>query len=430
MSYQFREGRFMWDQAEELFPICRSITGEGLRHTLSHLQNIIPEIEIKEVPSGQQIFDWTIPNEWNVRDAFILTPNGEKIANFRENNLHLVSYSEPIQKKLSLDELQPHLHSIPDKPDLVPYRTSYYRRDWGFCMPHNLRQKLQQGTYEVFIDTKLEPGFLNYAELYISGQSKEEIMFSTYCCHPSLANDNLSGVVLALALAMGLQEREKLRHSYRFLWTPETIGALAWLHDNLDHAKESVKAGFVLTCVGDEGPFSYMPSRTGKTLADRLICAVLLANELPYCAYSFHQRGSDERQFCHPNIDLPFASLMRSKYDEFDEYHTSADNMDFLSKNALQETYDLHMQMIELLEENRVYTPTTVGEPQLGKRNLYSSLSKSVLDGDETIRYKILGYADGKLDLLSLTEIVKAPPPVIIEQIQKLVDAKVLELVT
>ena len=422
------EGRFMWDHANELFPICRSITGEGLRQTLEHLKNVIPEIEIKGVPSGQKIFDWTIPDEWSPKSAYIIGPDGEKIADFQENNLHLVSYSEAVQKRMSLSDLQSHLHSIPEKPDLIPYRTSYYNRDWGFCLPHNIRKQLKDGTYEIYIDSEIKPGVLNYGELLIPGQTEKEIMFSTYPCHPSLANDNLSGVVTALALALNLRNRNDLHHTFRFLWTPETIGSLAWLHSNIDKAKELIQAGFVLTCLGDDGSLSYIPSRNGNTLADRVIVKMLNDKNLSFEPYSFHRRGSDERQYCHPNVDLPFASLMRSIYGEYEEYHTSGDDMDLLSPAALQESFDLHLQMIEMLEKNRVYKPTTIGEPQLGKRNLYANLSDSTLDEDEMVRFKILGYADGQLDLLSLSEIVEEPFDVVSSQVQILVEAQVLEL--
>lgn len=416
----------MWDHANELFPICRSITGEGLRQTLQHLKKVIPEIEIKGVPSGQKIFDWTIPDEWNPKSAYIIGPDGEKIADFQENNLHLVSYSEAVQKRMSLSDLQSHLHSIPEKPDLIPYRTSYYNRDWGFCLPHNIRKQLKDGTYEIYIDSEIKPGVLNYGELLIPGQTEKEIMFSTYPCHPSLANDSLSGVVTGLALAVNLMNRNDLYHSFRFLWTPETIGSLAWLHSNIEKAKKLIQAGFVLTCLGDNGPLSYMPSRMGKTLADRVITKMLNDNNLSFDSYSFNQRGSDERQYCHPNVDLPFASLMRSLYGEYEEYHTSGDNMELLSPAALQESFDLHLQMIEMLEKNRVYKPTTIGEPQLGKRNLYANLSDSTLDEDEMVRFKILGYADGQLDLLSLSEIVEEPFDVVSSQVQILIEAGTL----
>jgi aminopeptidase-like protein len=419
----------MWDHANQLFPICRSITGDGLRQTLGHLKKVIPKIEIKGIPSGQKIFDWTIPDEWNPKNAYMIGPDGEKIANFHENNLHLVSYSVPMHKRMSLSDLQSHLHSIVEKPDLIPYRTSYYKRDWGFCLPHRTRQNLKDGIYEIYIDSEIKPGVLNYGELLIPGQTEKEIMFSTYPCHPSLANDSLSGVVIALALAKNLMNRNDLYHSFRFLWTPETIGSLAWLDSNIGRAKEVIQAGFVLTCLGDDGPLSYMPSRKGKTLADRVITKMLYDNNLAFDSYSFNQRGSDERQFCHPNVDLPFASLMRSIYGEYEEYHTSGDDMGLLSPAALQESFNLYFRIIEMLEKNRVYKPMTIGEPQLGKRNLYANLSDSTLDEDEMVRFKILGYADGELDLISLSEIVDEPFDVVSSQVQILVDAQVLELV-
>ena len=422
------EGKDMLQWATELFPICRSITGKGLRRTLEYLKKILPELEIHEVPAGTEVFDWTIPNEWNVEKAYLEAPDGKRLIDFKENNLHLVSYSEPVDERMSLEELQPHLHSIPEQPDLIPYRTSYYQRNWGFCLPHSLRASLEPGEYRVFIDSELnQNGSLSYAELYLQGETSEEIMFSTYPCHPSLANDNLSGVVLAAALAKHLRNGKPLRYSYRFLWTPETIGALAWLSRNLDAAKANLAAGFILTCVGDDGPHSHLPSRTGSTLADHAILATLKGRGLPIRTYPFHERGSDERQYCHPAVDLPFASLMRSKYNEYPEYHTSADNINLLSSQALQESFDLHLEIIELLEHNHIYEPTTIGEPQLGKRNLYANLSSSALDEQETLRYKILGHADGKLDLISLVEIVEAPPTSVIEQIQLLEQAGVIK---
>lgn len=404
---QLPVGQRMHTLASTLFPIARSLTGEGNRKTLRILQEHIP-LTVHEVPSGTKAFDWTVPNEWSISKAFIADEHGRKIVDFKDHTLHVVGYSTPIDAFLTLDELQKHLHSLPDQPTAIPYVTSYYKPYWGFCLSHKQRRRLKPGKYHVVIDSSLKKGHLTYGQCYIPGKIKKEIFFSTYICHPSMANNELSGPVLATYLAKWIRQKPRY-YSYRFVFIPETIGSLVYMRRHLQRMKKTIQAGFILTCVGDERTVSYLPSREGNTLADRVILNVLTHNAIRYDAYSFLDRGSDERQYCSPGADLPFATLMRSKYGTYPEYHTSLDDLSLVTAKGLQESYDLFVQCIEALEYNKYYQAVHVGEPQLGKRGLYPTLSQKGSATSIRPMMNFLAYADGKMDLIDISNTIGVP---------------------
>lgn len=361
----------MFGLAQELWPLGRSISGPGLLKTLEIIKRELPEMQIEHFPSGVRVFDWTIPNEWRVEEAYIIDPEGKKICDYSKNNLHLVGYSEPISGKYTRDDLEPYLHSLPDQPDAIPYLTSYYKSSWGFCISQRERDSLPDGEYTVKIDSKLFPGRLNYGEIFIPGTSSREIFFSTYVCHPSMANNELSGPVLAIALARYLETITPF-YSYRFVFLPETIGAIAYLHKNLSELKDRMLAGFVLTCVGDERDFSYLPSRNGNTVADRAAKDTLRNLRINHKTYLWGDRGSDERQYCAPGIDLPVCSVMRSKYGEYPEYHTSLDKLgSVVTANGLQQTFNYYRALINDLEVKIFPRVSTMCEPKLDQRGLY-----------------------------------------------------------
>ena len=390
--------------AASLFPICRSLTGDGVRQTLRLIREVLPSLTIHEVPSGTSAFDWTVPNEWNIREAYIEDQNGKRILDFAVHNLHLVGYSIPINTTISLDELQNHLHSLPDKPDVIPYVTSYYKQDWGFCLTHRQRIALEPGAYKVVIDGDLKPGSLTYGEAVIPGQSSDEILLSTYVCHPSMANNEISGPVIATYLGRWLSAVSR-HYTYRIVFIPETIGSIVYLSRHLAHLKKHVCAGYVLTCCGDDGPFSYMPSRTGTTYADKVALRVLSETAPNFIRYSFIHRGSDERQYCSPLVDLPIASVMRSKYHEYSSYHTSADDLDFVTARGLESTLHMYGQIVKTLESNRILKATVPGEPQLGKRGLYPNTGGQVVQSSVSAILDLLAFADGQSDVIDIATI-------------------------
>lgn len=388
---------------KRLFPICRSITGNGVRETLRILQEHVA-IEIRELQTGTQVFDWTVPREWNVRNAYIEGPDGKRIADFSVNNLHLMSYSVPVDAKLSLGQLREHLYSIPEQPDLIPYKTSYYEPRWGFCLTHNELQSLKEGEYHVVIDSTLIDGSLTYGELILPGKSKEEVLLSCYVCHPSMANDNLSGVVLLTALAKVLSSTRR-RFSYRLLFVPETIGALAWLAQNQDRV-QMIRHGLVATCVGDNGQFTYKRSRHGNREIDLIVQRVLRESGKHHTVIDFFPMGSDERQYCSPGFDLPVGSLMRTMYYKFPQYHTSADNLDLVKGEHLSESISMYVDVLDALESTDTLVRVDArGEPQIGRRGLYDSVGGAVITDDQRKAIMwVLNFSDGTHSLLDIAE--------------------------
>lgn len=401
-------GEQLHDFVTELYPICRSITGNGLRETLRRIGQRIP-LQIHEVPSGTQAFDWTVPREWNIRDAFIRNSKGEKIVDFQRSNLHVVNYSVPINAKLSLSELKRHLHALPDHPDWIPYRTSYYRETWGFCLSQRQLESLPEDEYEVFIDSTLTDGHLSYGEAVLPGETSQEILISCHTCHPSLCNDNLSGVAIATFLAQVLAS-QKRRYTYRFLFVPGTIGSIVWLSRNPE-AVSRVKHGLVLACVGDPGAPSYKKSRRGNADIDRVVLHLLNRSGQPYSVRDFLPYGYDERQYCSPGFNLPVGCLNRTQHGKFPEYHTSADNLDLVTPHALSDSLRLCLKIFETLEGNRTYRNLNPHcEPQLGKRGLYRELG-GYADAEtrELALLWVLNLSDGSHSLLDIAERANLP---------------------
>ena len=415
--------------AKRLWNINRSITGEGLRKTLLILKEFMPQLTFTEIATGTSVFDWKVPKEWRVKDAYIITPDGKKICSFKKNNLHLVGYSTPFHAKLSLTELQSHLYSIPEQPTAIPYVTSYYKKRWGFCLSQEQRDSLRQGEYEVFIDSKLFNGSLTYGELFIKGKTDKEIFISTYICHPSMANNELSGPTVVTFIAKWLAERSNNKYSYRIIFIPETIGSIAYLSKNMDQLKANVFAGFNISCIGDNRDYSYLPSRNGKTISDIVAKHVLKHTCPTYKSYTWADRGSDERQYCSPGIDLPIASIMRTKYGKYIEYHTSLDDLiNVVTPEGLNGGYNVLKLAIETLEEN-VYPKIKVFcEPQLGKRGLYPTISTKKIDAEVNLLMDIISFADGTKSILDIAEICSVPVWEIYPIIKKLSKLDLLTL--
>ena len=418
-------GSQAYDLMRRLFPLCRSLTGNGVRDTLDVLEEYIP-LQRTEIASGTRVFDWTVPDEWNIRDAYIATPDGQRAVDFRRSSLHVVSYSEPVRTRLSLDELRERLHTLPDQPDLVPYRTSYYHRTWGFCLSHRQLLELAPGEYEVVIDSTLEPGKLVYGELQLQGSSDDEVLISTYICHPSLANDNLSGIAVATMLAQELSQRQ-LRHSFRFLFAPGTIGPLAWLHQNRDTV-DRVKHGLAVSCIGDEGGLTYKRSRQAQAEVDRAVELVLRDLGTPHRVLDWDPWGGDERQFCSPGFNLPVGCLMRTPHGGFPGYHTSADGLERIRPESLGESVRACLDVIEVLETNRTCVNLSpYGEPQLGRRGLYRSSGGAVQSpDDERALLWVLNLSDGSASLLDVAARSGLPYAVIVRAAQRLEQAGLL----
>lgn len=396
-----KAGHNMYDLMVRLYPIPRSITGNGVRDTLKIIQEYIP-LEIHNVPSGTQVYDWVVPNEWNIRDAYIKNSNGEKIVDFQKSNLHVLNYSVPVHATMTLEELKKHLYSLPDYPDWTPYLTSYYRENWGFCLPHNQLESLPDDLYEVKIDSTLEPGFLTWGELYLPGEIKEEILYSCYICHPSMCNDSLSGVVLLTFLAQKLMQMKR-KHSYRLLFIPETIGAITWLHQN-EEKLSNIKCGLVATCLGDPGQSTYKRTRQGNHYLDRVVEKVLKDSGEPYKVLDFFPTGSDERQFSSPGFNLPVSSLMRTPYAQFPQYHSSADDLDFVGAPYLANTYQKYLRVLQILEtDGRFVNLNLKCEPQLGKRGLYNVIGgqKNAQEFQVAMLW-VLNFSDGDHSLLDI----------------------------
>lgn len=394
--------------ARELFPICRSITGAGIRETFAHIAARIP-LETTEVPTGAEVFDWTIPKEWNIRDAYVKDAAGKRVIDFQKSNLHVVNYSVPIRATMSLGELKHHLFTLPDHPDWIPYRTAYYQPSWGFCLEHNRLAELAEGDYEVLIDSTLADGSLTYAECYLPGDSSDEVLISAHSCHPSLANDNLSGIVVATALASILKDRT-LHYSYRFVFAPGTIGAIAWLAQNREKAAR-IRHGLVLTGIGDAGGIHYKKSRRGNAEIDHAMALVLRDTaDQPAEILDFSPYGYDERQYCSPGFNLPVGCLMRSVWGSYPEYHTSADNLDFIQPTQLAGSLRTCLALVDVLEGNRIYRNLNpFCEPQLGKRGLYRSTGGPAIPAEIDARLWVLNLSDGEHSLLDIAERSKKP---------------------
>lgn len=417
-------GQAMHDLASRLFPICRSLTGPGVRETLKILQEFIP-LQIHEVPTGNQVFDWTVPKEWIIRDAFIADSSGQRIVDFQRNNLHLVGYSIPIDQCMSLEELNENLFSLPDQPDAIPYVTSYYKERWGFCLAHRQRLALKSDSYHVVIDSALKDGSLTYGECIFPGASKKEIFLSTYVCHPSMANNELSGPVVAAFISQWIQSQPRY-YTYRVVFVPETIGSITYLSRHLDHLKSHMIAGFNLSCVGDERSFSYVSSPYANTLADKIARYVLQSMSRDYITYSFLDRGSDERQYCSPGAELPVVCLCRSKFGTYPEYHTSLDDLQLVTPAGLAGGYEMVRRCVEVLENNFTYKINCIGEPCLGKRGLYPTLSTKDSAHGVKVMMDFIAYADGRNDLMTIAERIGASFQDLLPIVAKLRDANLI----
>ncbi|MBZ7932466.1 DUF4910 domain-containing protein [Campylobacter sp. RM10543] len=423
-------GKAMYELAKELFPICRSITGQGFRDSLYILDNALAgggNLQIHSIKSGTKVFDWIVPPEWYIKDAFIITPNGEKICDFKKHNLHVVNYSEGINKEIELDELQNHLYSLEEEPDAIPYVTSYYKKRWGFCITHNERKKLKQGKYRVFIDAKHnENGVLNYADFIIPStkNSKKEILISTYLCHPSMANNELSGPIVAIYLAKWLLNLKERKYNYRFVIVPETIGSIVYLSKHLKHLQKYLKAGFALTCLGDDNAYSLIHTPKENSLSDK-VALHTLKNKENFKEYSFLYRGSDERQYNAPLVNLGIVSICRTKHGDYSEYHTSKDDLSFISPKGLMGGLKAMQEIILNLEINEIYENTIFCEPNLGKRGLYHTLSTA---NDIPLACNFLAYCDGKNDIIDIAEILNMQAYEFQDLLKKILEFKLLKI--
>lgn len=425
----FKTDQDMISLMKRLWPLNRSITGQGLRETLKILQEIVPALKIVEVNSGSKVLDWVVPQEWQLNEAYLKDPNGNVVAALDQHNLHILGYSTSVDKDLDLEELRPHLHTLPEQPDAIPYVTSYYQKNWGFCISENAKKKLKPGKYKAYIDAHHFDGSLSYGEIVIPGKSDKEVFISTYCCHPSMANNELSGPCVAIALASWLSAQSDLKYTYRFVFVPEIIGSATYLEAHKTHLKEEVIAGFNLTCVGDERTWSYLPSRLGKTYSDHIALHALTYNTTGFDSYSWNDRGSDESMYCAPHIDLPVCLVMRSKFGTYPEYHTSQDTIgNVVTEKGLQESLDMHKTMIQIIEKNCKPNAKVLGEPQLGPRGLYPMISKKGSTDIVKTRLNLISYADGRHSLLEIAEKCKLPFAELHEELVILVEKDVLEI--
>lgn len=420
-------GQEMYEFAEKLFPIGRSLTGEGVRRSLELIQQQVPELVIRSVPSGTQVFDWTVPQEWEIKEGYIEDSEGHRIVDYHVNNLHVMGYSTPVDKFVTLEELLQYVKVEEDQPDVIPYVTSYYSPRFAFCMSRNQRDSLMPGTYHMVIDSRHFDGVLNYGELLLPGASEKEVLLSTYICHPSMANNEVSGPVLVTWLAKWLKNLDR-KLSYRIVIVPETIGSITYLSKNLNIMKERTIAGFVLTCVGDDRAYSYLETRKGNTLTDKVMRNVLGFAHPDYKTYSFLERGSDERQYNAPGVDLPVCDFCRSKYAEYPEYHTSADDMSLISPEGLEGSLEVMQQVINALEYNNYYRVTCLCEPQLSKRGLYPTVSRKGIYEEVKKMTNLIAYADGTEDLIQISSRIGVPVKELIPSVDKLCEAGLLEV--
>ncbi len=421
-------GKEIYNLCKKLFPLNRSLTGDGNRLTLNILKKYYKKLSIKEIKSGTKVYDWKIPMEWNVKEAWIKTPNGNKIADFQKNNLHLVGYSHQIKKLMNFNSLKKKLNFLKNQPKAIPYVTSYYKKNWGFCISFNEFKKLKKkGTYEINIDSKFTKGSLTYGEILIPGKSKKEVFLSTYICHPSMANNELSGPAVTIFLAKWIAKKKR-KYTYRIVFIPETIGSISYLSRNKNKLKKNVVAGFNITCVGDNRSYSYVPSRNGDTLSDRVGLQVLRNITKKYKKYSWLDRGGDERQYCSPGIDLPIATIMRTKYATYKEYHTSLDNLNnVVSPRGLNGGFNLIKKAIETIENNVYFISRFYCEPQMSKRNLYPSLSRKNIYKNTRLIMNVLTYCDGKHSISDLSKKLSKSQTEIKKIIKKLIKKKVIK---
>jgi len=421
-------GSEMYSWAVDLFPICRSLTGSGNRETLEYIKKVVPELKMHSVETGYKAFDWVVPNEWNVFGGYIEDLNGNRVVDFVNSNLHIMGYSEPIDKIISLDELQKHLYSIPSDPDAIPYKTSYYKKGWAFCLEHSKRVKLKDPEYRVKIDAELKDGVLDYADIVIQGKSNKEVLISTYFCHPSLANNELSGPVVVMAIARWLSKRSNF-YTYRFVFVPETLGSIVYLSKNYIHLKENVIAGYVLSCVGDERNYSYLTTPDGNTYSDKIARNVYSSKNIKHKEYDFTFAGSDERQYCSPLVDLPIGSFMRTRYGDYPEYHTSLDDLSVITPNGLLGAFDIVTSAIEVIEYDCIYSATLHCEPFLSKYGLYPDGESHLSNSEDRILVLLIAYSNSKRSLLDISNILKVPVVVLHKLSKKLVKNNLLKLV-
>lgn len=420
-------GEAAMEWARRAFPICRSITGDGVRQTLDMLRDRLPNLEIHEVPTGTPVLDWTVPDEWNLREAWIKGPDGKRVVDFADHNLHVLGYSEPVHRRLPLSELQDHLFSLPDQPDRIPYRTSYWRRHWAFCLTDRRRRSLADGDYEVFVDADLKPGHLTYGEVFLPGDSDREVLISAHTCHPSLANDNLSGIGVATEIFRFLARLPRRRLGYRLALVPGTIGAITWLARNRDRL-DRVHGGLVAANLGDAGAFHFKRSRRGDTLLDRAVVKALEDSGVEHRVSDFVPFGYDERQYCSPGFDLPVGLLSRSPWGTFDEYHTSGDNLDFIDAGNLTQSIGRYLEVLRILEADRRFLSLNPhGEPQLGRRGLYNHIGGGE-DGRERqlALLWVLNQSDGEHSLLDIARRAQMPFLAVADAAEALVKAELL----
>ncbi len=422
-------GQEMHLLGKELFPINRSLTGEGVRETLNILKKELPNLDIHSVESGTQAFDWIVPPEWNIKDAYVLDSKGNRIIDFKKNNLHVVGYSIPVNKKITRDELFQHLHTLPEQPEAIPYITSYYSEYWGFCTTEKHKNTLLDDNYTVVIDSELKIGVLNYAELMIAGETDEEVFISTYVCHPSMANNELSGPLVTTYLAKWLQQQDLLKYTYRIVFIPETIGSIVYLSKHHEHLKSKVVAGYNVTCIGDDRAYSYLPSSNGVTISDKAAIHTLMQQDPNFKSYSWLDRGSDERQYCAPGIDLPIATIMRSKYGEYPEYHTSLDDFNLVTPSGLEGGYLALKASLNIIENNYIPRMTVLCEPQLGKRGLYPNISTKESGADVRTMMNVISYCDGNLSILDIANETGKPFEIVFNICEKLKAANLLDII-
>ncbi len=425
-----QEGKKAYTWAKDIFPLNRSLTGEGVSKTLGYFKKICSDLQICNIKSGTKVFDWQIPSEWNVKEAYVSNLHGKKIIDFKKNNLHLMGYSKPINKILTYNSLKKHLYSLKSQPNAIPYITSYYKKNWGFCISHKKKKLLKKGRYKVVIDSNFKKGNLKYGEIYLKGKKNKEILISTNICHPSMGNNETSGPVVSLALAKWLKKKKNKNYSYRILFLPETIGALGYLKNNIKKLKQNLIAGFQIVCVGDDKHFSFLQSKKGNTLADCAARYVLKKQKKKVKYYSFLRRGSDERQYNSPGIDLPVCSIMKSKYGEYPEYHTSLDDLKFISVKGLNSSIKIYKEVINLIENTkRIKIKTkTLGEPMLSKHKLYPLVSTKKTNEIVKTRMNVLAYANGKFDLIQIAETINEKISKVLSEISILKKKKIVKI--